>query len=764
MFWLLIGFIALSVLAYYRAGIRSSALVLGVTVLFYGAFGGSVLLFVALALAWVAVFLPLSVAPLRQEWITRPVLLWFRRVVQRLDPEVLSALDAGTASWEAELLDGAPDWQRFQAFAPLHPLPTEQAVVDNLVEGFRTRAALAVEAANYLRAQKAFGLGIDQRHGGQEWSALAQAAAIARIAAVDPGAAGRIANPQRLAWIELLRRHGLAAQCSRWLPPLAAGGEPLFSMEPLAGEASAVIAQHEGETRTVLRLRLDAQLTAGAAGAPLALQVLVRDPQALLGGHSGLACILLAGDEPGLTIANGGLSARGVEVGLDAVVGGDERIGCGGSDWAECLAIAHAIASPAMHAGAAAAVAAAAGGFARVHAPFSEALGQRALAQEALAMIGGREAAARAMAASTAWAVDAGERPQGLAGFARSIAAEHAADIAAAAGDLGLEQTALGPVLHALAPQQGAAESPGRLARSTSYTACVLRSHRAFGKALSAARNPNPALALLEFDAALWSHAGHVAASGMRALLLGLSGGGLTRAGGRTEVSRNICRRINRYSAALAFAADVALTRLSLDLASRRPRTARRAAHAAARMTLTTWLGDALAQLWLACCALKQFEDDGSPAGERAMLEWVCADALRSVEEALDKVLRHLSAPLLSALARLLIFPRGHAALAPSDAANRQIALLMQDDGRLRRRLAECGPRLAPLAASLEATLAGETLEKRLGDGAGLRAAALLIDDAAQAELIDGEQSRQLSGWLAAVRRLRRAPGGAGKD
>ncbi|MBL6751392.1 MAG: DUF1974 domain-containing protein [Nevskia sp.] len=761
MFWLLTAIIALSVLAYYRAGVRASALVLGITLLFYGAFGGSILLFVLLGAAWVALFVPMSIPAVRQEWISRPVLLWFRRVVQRLDPEVLSALDAGSASWEADLLGGAPDWSRFQALAPLHPLPTEQAVVDTLVDGFRTRAALAAEAANYLRAQKAFGLGIAHRHGGQEWSALAQAAAIARIAAVDPAAAARIAAPQRLAWIELLQRHGLEAQRSRWLPRLAAGGELAFSMEAVAGEAVAVAAQRDGETVTLLKLRLDAQLSGSPPpGAAIALQVQVRDPQSLLNGRSGLACITLAGDEAGLGTAGGSLTARDLEVGLDAVVGGDERIGCGGGDWAECLAIAHAIASPAMHAGAAAAVAAAAGGFARVHAPFSESLGLRALAQEALAMIGGREAAARALAAGTAWAVDAGERPQGLAGFARSLAAEHAADIAAAAGDLGLEQTALRPVLDALAPQQAAAESPGRLARSTSYTACVLRGHPSFGRALAAARNRNPALALQDFDEALWSHAGHVAASGVRALLLGLSGGSLARTGGQSDTARGICRRINRYSAALAFAADVALTRLSLDLASRRPRTARRAAHEASRMTLTTWLGDALAQLWLASCALKQYEDDGAPAGERALLEWVCADALRSVEEALDKVLRHLSSPLLSALARLLIFPRGHAALAPSDAANRQIALLMQDGARLRQRLAECGARLAPLAASLEATLAGEVLEKRLDEGAGSRAAALLIDDAAQAQLIDGEQSRQLSGWLAAVRRLRRAPGG----
>lgn len=759
MFWLLFAAIAVLILAYYRASLRTSAIVLGTAALFYGVFGGSLLLFVLMALLWLLVFVPLGIAPLRQEWLSRPLLQWFRQVVQRLDAEALAALDAGTAWWEAELLGGTPDWERFQAFPPARPLPTEQALVDTLAEGFRARATLAPEAMSYLRAQQAFGLGIAQRHGGREWSAVAQSSTIARIAAVDPAAAARFAGAERLAWIELLQRRGTEAQRSRWLPALAAGTELGFTADPVAGEALALSAVREGEATTVMRLRLNAQMTPGAAAdAPLGVLVQVRDPQNLLGGRGGLACLLLEGAQPGIDIQAGSLSARGVDVGLDAVIGGDERIGCGDCDWAESLAIAQAIAAPAQHAGAAAAAAAAAAGYARVHAPFAESVGLRALAQEALAIIGGRAAAAQALATTTALAVDAGERPQGLAGFARSLAAAHAADIAAAAGDLGLAQTALRPVLEALAAPNSM-DQPGRLARPVSYTACVLRGHHAFRRALAAARQGNPAQALEGFDEALWDHVGHIATSGVRALLLGLTAGGLSRAGGHTDAARAVCRRINRYSAALAFAADVALTRLSADLGSRRPRTARRAAHEAARMTLTTWLGDALAQLWLASCALKHFEDEGAPAAERPLLEWVCADALRAVEEALDKVLRHLSSPLLSAFARLIIFPRGHAALAPSDAANRQVALWLQDENRLRRRLAECGPRLAPLAASLEATLAGESLEKRLADGGATQAAALLIDDAAEAKLIDGEQSRQLNTWLAAIRRLRRLPG-----
>jgi acyl-CoA dehydrogenase len=333
-----------------------------------------------------------------------------------------------------------------------------------------------------------------------------------------------------------------------------------------------------------------------------------------------------------------------------------------------------------------------------------------------------------------------------------------------AAADLGLAQSALRPLLQTLEPAL-TAEEPGRLARSTGYSASVLRGHRAFVRALAAARSPNAAQALERFDAALWWHVGHFAGSAIRSFLLALTAGSFSAAAGHTDLVRSYCRRINRYSAALAFATDLALTGLGADLASRRPRTALRAMHEASRLTLTTWLGDAVAQLWLTSCALKHFEDAGAPDQERAALEWLCADALRAVEEALDKVLRHLSAPALSWLARLLIFPRGHAALAPGDAASRRVAQWLQDETSLRRRCADCGPRLAALAAALEATLGGEPLERSFAAAenkgvAEVSPPALRIADAAASGAIGPAQAQQLRDWLEAVRRLRQGPGG----
>ncbi|HWY23366.1 MAG TPA: acyl-CoA dehydrogenase family protein, partial [Nevskia sp.] len=421
-FWLLFAAIAVLALAYYRPGIRATSGVLGITVLCYGVFGASLLLFVLLALLWILVFLPLNVPALRQEWVSRPALNWFRRAVQRLDPATLTALDAGSAWWEAELLDGEPDWERFQSFPPARPLPAEQAQVEALAAGCLARAADPAAARAWLRGQQAFGLGIPHHHGGLEWSAVAQSAALERIAAIDPAAAQSIGGSQRLAWIELLRRHGSEAQQSQWLPRLAAGATLGGALDEIAGDALVFTTLHDGERSTALRLRLDARLDPAAELPEIfGLLVLVRDPDGLLGRRSGLACVLLDSAASGLKSGADQLSVAGLEVGVDAVVGGSERIGAGGGDWAECLAVAHAIATSALHAGRVIAAAAAAGGYARVHAPFSEITGRRAVAQDALALIGARSFAARAQAAGSALSVDLGERPQGLASCARNL-------------------------------------------------------------------------------------------------------------------------------------------------------------------------------------------------------------------------------------------------------------------------------------------------------------------------------------------------------
>ena len=69
-------------------------------------------------------------------------------------------------------------------------------------------------------------------------------------------------------------------------------------------------------------------------------------------------------------------------------------------------------------------------------------------------------------------------------------------------------------------------------------------------------------------------------------------------------------RRLGRYSAALAFAAEVALATLGGALKRKESLSAR--------------LGDVLSELYLLSAVLKRHADEGAPAADRPVVAWCC--------------------------------------------------------------------------------------------------------------------------------------------
>lgn len=767
MFWPLFFLVAILGLAAMRTSLRVASVVLFASVLFYGAFGGSVSLFLLMAAIAIVVLVPLNVPALRQEWLSRPALAGFRRLLLTLNADTLAALEQSAnsgAGWDDGLLEGHFNWTHFNALPAAQPTAAEQAQIEGLLSDFRQLCATdktPQARSHWLEQHGLYGLTIQAPEPGSPSPPLAQSALIAGLAAIDPQATATLNAAGRLIGIELVKQQGTPAQQSQWLPGLASGIEQIDRVcETPAGSAVAVRMQVNGSSAIGLRLRLNAPVSQAGDSTLIALTVQVQDPSGLLDRklHNGLSCLMLPRRTAGLR-ATVTLEGESLVIAEEAIVGGLARIGYAAFDLQAAAASAGAILPPAIHAGIASTAALAAGAYARSHAPFAEPVGEHATVQEALAIIGACAYAAEVLAASTAQTLAEGEGVLAPAAFARSFAVEQSRRIAAAAADIGLADSALHSLID-FAPAHSGCTLPARLARPIDHTACVLSGHSAFMAALAATREKNPARSLQDFDRAFWGHFGHLLNSGSRALVLALSAGLLSAVQMRSPLSRRIGQRINRYSAALAFAADIGLSRLGADLASSRSFTVRRNARKAARLTLTTWLGDALAQLWLATRAIKRFDDAGAPAADRAVLEWVCADVFRGVEEALDRVLRHLSSPLLALITRLIIFPLGRGAWALSDTANRQVAQGLIDGRLLRVALPKAPPRLRPLADLLLATLDGEALESRVAAGPA-NGRVMRIEQALASGLIDAPQAQQLLDWIYAERALHRVPDAA---
>lgn len=750
-YWFLFFLVSVAALAWFRPGIRATSLVLGAVTLFYGLFGGHWLIFLLMMLGGALVFVPLNLSVLRQEWLSRPLFTSFRRVISRLDDRQLAAIAGGAAGWEAELFDGQPNWSRFHADYDARVTPDERALLTGPISEFCGRFARDPETPNAtarLRAYGLFGIGIDRLHEGAGLSAIAKAAALGQLSAGAGAAlALRVGGAARMGWIELLQRHGTPAQQSEFLPRLATGAALQADEVALAGDAQI----GDGPDGLALILQLDLVIAEDAELVGVCVDV--RDPAGRLqaGETTGLTLLLLEA-------ADLRQNQRGYCAGFERVIGGRERLGRAAADSSECRAVADAIAPAAIHAGAATALALAAGSAARLRLPFAAKFGDRALAQEALAALAARAYAAQALAATCARAVDLGEKPLGPAAFARALALQQARQCLAAACDLGLERTALQRLIAALEHVGDDALEPPMLTRPDRYSACVMRSHRAFMQGLIAANTANPAEALRRFDEALWSHVGHLFGSATRAFALGLTAASSLFGAASTESLT--MRRINRYSAALAFAADVSLGLLASELGSRTPYTALRGVREASRRTVTTWLGDALAQLYLASAALRQFDQGGANPAERALLDLVCTEAFAEIEEALDRLLRHLSSPTIAWLTRLIVLPLGRSRQAPSEATQRAIATQLQGDSPLRERLAlrsglpaDASP-WPMIDKALDAARGNEAIEQRAAaataSGAA-RHAPTRITQAESAGAITPDEAARLRHWLAAV-------------
>lgn len=755
-YWLLFFLIAIVALAYARAGIRTTSAVLASVVLFYGVFGDSLIVFLLMLAGCVVVLLPLNLPVLRQEWLSRPLFVRFKRMLSRLDERQLAALSSSGSGWEAQLFDGQPDWTRFHEDYSAQLTPDERTLLEGPLAEFCSRytrdpdAGPAAQAR--LRAYGLHGLAIESFHGGRGLSALAQSAALARLSAsTGRRVAERVGATARLAWIDALQRHGTAAQQSQWLPMLAAGAH-LQTAESGAVVGDAVV--ESGNDGPLLQLELNVAVAADADIVGLCVDL--RDPAGRLGPDVATGPTWLLIDAVQLRDA-----PTRLRVSFDAVIGGRERIGSAARHAAESRAVADAIAPVAIHAGSAAALALAAGSLARMRMPFGEALGDRAMAEEALSTLAARAWAAQALATATARAVDLGEKPYAAAAFARTLGLLQARECAAAARDLGVDRTVLAAKVGDVDEPGSDGAEPTLLARPDVYSACVLRSHTAFMAALGAAQDPNPATALTRFDDALWSHAGHLFGTATQAFALGLTAGSSLFGNSSTEAQH--LRRINRYSAALAFAADVALSVLGRELGSRRPYTALRAMREASRRSLTTWLGDALAQLYLASAALRQFDEGGAHADERAVLELICTDAFSACEEALDRLIRHLSSPLLAWTTRLIVMPLGASRRAPREATQRNVAAQLQNDSRLRERLAErvgLPADASPwplLDEALRLQREGEAIEVRIrkdGTEPAPRYLPTRVQEARAAGLIDDTEALALTRWLSAASRV----------
>ncbi len=202
----------------------------------------------------------------------------------------------------------------------------------------------------------------------------------------------------------------------------------------------------------------------------------------------------------------------------------------------------------------------------------------------------------------------------------------------------------------------------------------AVRCHPFVLREMTAARNPDRAQGVDEFDRALFGHIGFTISNAVRSLIMALTHARFTSVP-VTGPTVRYYQHIVRFSASFAFAVDVAMLTLGGYLKKKENLSAR--------------LGDVLSCMYLASMVLKHHENQGRPDEDLPIVEWACRNLLYHAQEQMHGFLRNFPNRFLAGTMRALIFTRGRAYSAPGDRLGRTVAKLVTTPTEARERLCQ---------------------------------------------------------------------------
>lgn len=715
---LLVAFVS-----YHRYSLAVFAALAGSVLVACGLLGASQTSVLIAAALLAVVVLPLLITPVRQRFITAPLLGFYSKILPPLSDTEKVALEAGTVGFEGELFSGKPDWQMLLSQPKPGLTAEEQAFLDGPVETVcgmlnewettHVNADLSPEIWEFLKANKFFGMIIPKQYNGLGFSAFAHSRVIMKLASVSATLSSTVGVPNSLGPGELLLHYGTQEQKDHYLPRLADGREiPCFGLTgPTAGSDATsipdfgIVCKGEWQGANVLGVRMNFEkryITLAPVASIIGLAFRLYDPDHLLSDQSdrGITLALIPRNTAGMDIGrrhfplncvfqNGPIHGKDVFVPLSQLIGGEDYVGQGWRMLVECLSIGRSITLPSTASGASKLAAVVSGAYARIRKQFGLSIGRFEGVEEALARIAGNAYASSALSQATAAAVDRGEKPAVPSAIAKYHCTEMAREVAKDAMDIhGGKGVILGPRNYLgrgwqAAPISITVEGANIMTRSLMiFGQGAIRCHPWVLKEMQAAGLADPEQRLKQFDDNLFGHIGFAFSNAVRSLFMGVTNSrfGAAPTSGATQ---RCYRKLNRYSANLALVADTSMLLLGGKLKFKE--------------SLSGRLGDVLSQLYIASAMLKRFEDEGRPASDEPLMAYAFNESVFKIERALSGALRNFPIRPAAWLLWLLVFPFGRRAQEPSDRLAHRAAAMLMSPSDARDRLGD-GVFLTPCA------------------------------------------------------------------
>lgn len=774
--WIIFFLAVVIVLAYQRASLRVWTIAIAVALGIYAAIQqpSAVCLFVLLVF-FVVIFGVLNIPPLRRALISNWALNVYRKMMPKMSETEKAALESGTVGWEGDLFSGMPDWEQFRQMPLSELTEEEQAFLDGpvedvcrLIDSWKISREMMIPDSiwSLFKSEGFFGMIIPKQYGGKEFSALAHAQVILKLASANVAVATVASVPNSLGPAELLLQYGTEEQKNHYLPRLASGEDvPCFALtSPVAGSDagsitdSGVVCRHEFEGKEQLCLRLNwnkRYITLSPVATLIGLAFKCYDPDHLLGDveELGITCALIPASTPGVVTGrrhfplhsafpNGPTQGNDVIVPLDWVIGGAKMIGQGWRMLMECLAAGRAISLPSMTVSNAKRGTLATGAYARIRRQFNASLADFEGVQEALSRMVGRTYAVEALRRLTLTYLDQGEPVAVASAISKFHATETSRTIVIDAMDIhGGKGICMGPNNYLAqnyieTPIGITVEGANILTRSLMiYGQGAIRCHPYLLAEMTAASNENKEQAKIDFDRALFSHLGFMASNVARSFWLGLTRGRGARAP-KTPLKR-FYQLFTRFSASLAYISDAAIIVVGSNLKRREMLSAR--------------LGDILSLLYVGSAVLKFYEHKNQKE-ESCVAKLSCKELLYKIQVQLDGLIANIPNWFVRFWMRLLVFPRGKMLQPASDQLKRDVADLITMPSPLRERFMEaiyCTPNDNNPAGQMESILSkvieiapietkiAKARHKRLISGKDLKelvASAVTADVVTQAE------------------------------
>jgi len=750
MFWVLIlSLLGVSIIAAYRGfNLSNWTISMALVLVGFAIFTNvSTLAIIVLSVLFAAVAVPLNFKPLRRKWLSAPFLALYRKMLPTLSDTEKVALEAGTVGWEGELFAGNPNWDSLLEEYWPQLNKEEQAFVDGPVEELcqmlnpwensHELADLPPEAWAFLKENRFFGMIIPKEFGGLGFSAIAHRAVLQKISSVCSVAGSTVAVPNSLGPAELLVHYGTDEQKNYYLPRLAKGEEiPCFGLTgPTAGSDATSIpdtgiickGKYKGKQVLGIRLNFDKRyITLAPVATIVGLAFRLYDPDGLVGDKKdiGISVALIPSETPGMEIGarhmplnvpfhNGPVRGKDVFVPLDTLVGGIEMAGNGWRMLIELLAVGRAITLPSCSSGGVKLCALTTGAYGRIRKQFNLPIGRFEGVEAAMCRLAAYTYSISALSRMTATAVDLGQKPSVPSAIAKYHATEMGRQVITDAMDVhGGKGIVMGPRNYLGRGWQGSpiwitVEGANILTRSMMiFGQGAIRCHPYVLKEMQAARMEDREEGLAEFDRQLFGHIGYSISNAVRSMVLGLSFARFAAVPTDRKTARYY-RKLTRYSAALAFASDIAMLMLGGKLKHKERISGR--------------LGDVLSQLYICSAMLKRFEIQGRPAADQPILAWAFHDAIYKIQTALGLVVDNFPSRAVRILLSVFIFPFGRHERQPGDRLGHKVSQLLMHPSETRKRLTDgifisdkASNPVGILELALPRVIATEPLERRL--------------------------------------------------